>query len=402
MIEIQKGERIAKVIARAGLCSRRDAEAWITAGRVSLDGKVLTSPATLVTAESRIEVDGALLPEAEAPRLWRYHKPRGELTTARDPQGRATVFDHLPADVPRLQAVGRLDINSEGLLLMTNDGGLKRQLELPANGWLRRYRVRAHGRVTAARLAALAKGVTVEGIDYGPVEAQLDRQSGANAWLTIGLREGKNREVRKICAHLGLAVNRLIRVSYGPFALAKLPNRSLEEVPSKRLREALGLEDREKRKTRGKGFARAKPKPNRPGSRHGLKKPEKTEGAGGGKPGIGKSGANKSARGTRGAARTEQPRSATKTGAKPAARSAAARTKPAAARSAASKSKTAKPATARGGTAKKGTAKPKPGFAKPTPKKPAPKKSTSMKPAGKKPAAKKDNRKSHANRRRPS
>ncbi|WP_420345311.1 pseudouridine synthase [Pelagibius sp.] len=276
MAEIRKGERIAKVIARAGLCSRRDAEAWIAAGRVSLDGRVLDSPAALVTDESRIEVDGAPLPAAEPARLWRYHKPRGELTTARDPQGRTTVFDRLPPDLPRLQAVGRLDINSEGLLLMTNDGALKRQLELPANGWLRRYRVRVHGRVSTARLAALAKGVTVEGVNYGPVEASLDQQTGANAWLTVGLREGKNREVRKICAHLGLAVNRLIRVAYGPFALAKLPNRGLEEVPAQRLRQALGLEKKEKTK-RGKGFAKARPKPNRPGSRRGFKKPEHKE-----------------------------------------------------------------------------------------------------------------------------
>ncbi|WP_299396996.1 pseudouridine synthase [Pelagibius sp.] len=276
MAEIQKGERIAKVIARAGLCSRRDAEAWIAAGRVSLDGRVLDSPAAVVTAESRIEVDGTPLPEAEPARLWRYHKPRGELTTARDPQGRTTVFDRLPPELPRLQAVGRLDINSEGLLLMTNDGALKRQLELPANGWLRRYRVRVHGRVSTARLAALAKGVTVEGVNYGPVEASLDQQTGANAWLTVGLREGKNREVRKICAHLGLAVNRLIRVSYGPFTLGKLPNRGLEEVPAQRLRQALGLEKKEKQK-RGKGFAKAKPKPNRPGSRRGFKKPEHGE-----------------------------------------------------------------------------------------------------------------------------
>ena len=269
MAETPKGERIAKVIARAGLCSRRDAEAWIAAGRVSLDGQVLDSPGALVTDDSRIEVDGVALPEAEPPRLWRYHKPRGELTTARDPQGRATVFDRLPADLPRLQAVGRLDINSEGLLLMTNDGALKRQLELPSNGWLRRYRARVRGRVSPARLAALEKGVTVEGVSYGPVEAQLDQQTGANAWLTMGLREGKNREVRKICAHLGLTVNRLIRVSYGPFVLGKLPNRALEEVPSKRLREALGLEEEgqeEARQGLRQGQAEAQP----PGLPQGL------------------------------------------------------------------------------------------------------------------------------------
>jgi 23S rRNA pseudouridine2605 synthase len=265
-----KGERVAKVIARAGLCSRRDAEAWILAGRVTVDGRALASPAATVTAESRIEVDGEPLRAAEAARLFRYHKPRGEITTARDPQGRTTVFDHLPPVLGRLQAIGRLDINSEGLLLLTNDGALKRQLELPSSGWLRKYRVRVQGRVRPERLVALAKGITVEGVDYGPVEASLDRQSGTNAWLTVGLREGKNREVRKICAHLGLAVNRLIRIAYGPFSLGKLPKRALAEVEPARLRQALGLEDKAK-KARGKGFAKPKPKPNRPGSKRGFK-----------------------------------------------------------------------------------------------------------------------------------
>ncbi len=276
MAEIEAGERIAKVIARAGLCSRRDAETWIRAGRVSVDGKVLTSPAAVVTDASRIAVDGEPLPAAAPPRLFCYHKPRGEITTARDPQGRPTVFDHLPGGLPRLQAVGRLDINSEGLLLLTTDGGLKRQLELPSSGWLRRYRVRAQGHVHPDRLAALAKGITVDGVDYGPVEAVLDRQSGANAWLTFALREGKNREVRKICAHLGLRVNRLIRIAYGPFKLGKLPKRALEEVPPKQLRLALGLEEQDKKK-KGKGFAKAKPKPNRPGSKRGFKHQREAE-----------------------------------------------------------------------------------------------------------------------------
>jgi 23S rRNA pseudouridine2605 synthase len=227
LVAQEKGERVAKVIARAGLCSRRDAETWIASGRVSVDGKVLHSAAEVVTSASRIEVDGERLPAAEAMRLFRYHKPRGEITTARDPQGRTTVFDHLPAGLPRLQAVGRLDINSEGLLLLTNDGGTKRQLELPTRGWLRRYRVRVHGEVNPERLAALAKGITVDGVDYGPVEAALDHQTGTNAWLTIGLRVGKTREVRKICAHLRLYVNRLIRVAYGPFSLGKLPKRGI-------------------------------------------------------------------------------------------------------------------------------------------------------------------------------
>lgn len=386
MVEIQKGERIAKVIARAGLCSRRDAEAWIAAGRVSLDGRVLDSPAAVVTADSVIEVDGVPLPEAEAPRLFRYHKPRGELTTTRDPQGRATVFDRLPAELPRLQAVGRLDINSEGLLLMTNDGALKRQLELPASGWLRRYRVRAHGRVIPARLAALAKGITVEGVDYGPVEAQLDRQSGANAWLTIGLREGKNREVRKICAHLGLSVNRLIRISYGPFSLGKLANRNLEEVPPKRLREALGLESSEKRKPRGKGFAKAKPKPNRPGSRRGFKKPEKTEGAAGTK--------------------TSKRQAAAKAAQKPARAAAAAKAKPAGsgptdktgAKKTGLKKTRVKKAAARPTSGKAVRAKAKPRTGKPA-NKPANKTASKT---GRKAVGKKDTRKSHANRRRPS
>src|SRR3546814_880987 len=196
--------------------------------------------------------------------------PRGEITTTRDPDGRTTVFDRLPPELGRLQAVGRLDINSEGLLLLTNDGALERQLELPSSGWLRRYRVRVHGRVVPERLAALAKGVTVESIDYGPIEATLDHQTGANAWLTVTLHEGKNREVRKICGHLGLTVNRLIRIAYGPFALGKLPKRALEEVDPGRLRQALGLEEKTKKK-HGKGFAKAKPKPNRPGSRRGFK-----------------------------------------------------------------------------------------------------------------------------------
>ncbi|HMA16637.1 MAG TPA: pseudouridine synthase [Kiloniellaceae bacterium] len=270
MAPAEKGERIAKVIARAGLCSRRDAEAWVAAGRVTVDGKVLTSPAAVVTPDARIAVDGEALPAAAPPRLFRYHKPRGEITTARDPQDRTPVFDRLPADLPRLQAVGRLDINSEGLLLLTNDGALKRQLELPSSGWQRRYRVRVHGRVLPERLAALAKGVTVEGVDYGPIEATLDYQTGSNAWLTVALREGKNREVRKICAHLGLTVNRLIRIAYGPFSLGKLPKRALDEVEPARLRQALGLEEKPTKKYR-KGFAKPKAKPNRPGSRRGFK-----------------------------------------------------------------------------------------------------------------------------------
>src|SRR3954470_23290552 len=188
-------QRIAKVLARAGLCSRRDAERWIAEGRVTLDGEVLTSPAINVTEASDIRVDGKPLPEPDRPRLWRYHKPAGLVTTHRDERGRPTVVDALPKDVPGLISIGRLDLNSEGLLLLTNDGTLARTLELPATGWVRRYRVRVHGRVDERALAALANGVTVEGTRYGPIEAGLDSRKGENAWIDVGLREGRNREV---------------------------------------------------------------------------------------------------------------------------------------------------------------------------------------------------------------
>ncbi len=234
------GERIAKRLARAGLCSRREAERWITAGRVAVDGAVLESAAFNVTAESRITVDGKPLPAAEATRLWRYHKPAGTITSNKDPQGRPTIFDHLPAGLPRVISVGRLDMGSEGLLLLTNDGTLARRLELPATGWVRRYRVRVHGRVEPRRLEALADGVTVSGVRYGPITATLDRQQGANAWLTIALAEGKNREVRRVCEYLGWTVGRLIRTSFGPFQLGNLARGAIDEVPKKVLREQLG------------------------------------------------------------------------------------------------------------------------------------------------------------------
>lgn len=234
------GERIAKVLARAGLCSRREAEKWIAAGRVAVNGDTLTSPSVNVDADDRVAVDGKPLPERERTRLWLYHKPRGLVTTTRDARGRPTVFERLPPELPRVVAVGRLDINTEGLLLLTNDGGLARILELPSTGWLRRYRVRAHGRTTQAELDRLAEGVTIDGIRYAGLEATLDRVQGSNLWLTIGLREGKNREVRKVLAHLGLSTNRLIRLSYGPFQLGELASGAIREVRGKVLRDQLG------------------------------------------------------------------------------------------------------------------------------------------------------------------
>src|SRR5262245_12165196 len=217
------GERIAKVIARAGLASRREAEAWIAAGRVAVNGEPIASPARNVTAADQIAVDGQPLPARERTRLFLYHKPRGLVTTHADPGGRPTIFGVLPRGLPRLISVGRLDINTEGLLLLTNDGGLARVLELPATGWLRRYRVRAHGRVQQEALDRLRQGVTVEGIRYGAIEASIDRTQGSNVWLTFAIREGKKHEVKTVLGHLGLAVNRLIRVSFGPFQLGELP-----------------------------------------------------------------------------------------------------------------------------------------------------------------------------------
>jgi 23S rRNA pseudouridine2605 synthase len=232
--------RIAKAIAHAGLCSRRDAEAWIAAGRVAVNGKALTTPAHVVSPGDRITVDGKPLPEAQGARLWRYHKRRGLVTSHKDPQGRKTVFDALPPGLPRVVSVGRLDINTEGLLLLTTDGELARHLELPSTGWLRRYRVRAHGKASQEALDALRQGVTLDGIRYGPVDARLDREQGSNLWLTISLREGKNREVKRIAEHLGLTVNRLIRVSFGPFSLGDLPEGAVEEVKRRVLADQLG------------------------------------------------------------------------------------------------------------------------------------------------------------------
>jgi len=233
-------QRIAKVLARAGLCSRRDAERWIAEGRVAVDGKVLTSPAFTVTDASEIRVDGHPLPEPQRARLWRHHKPAGLITTHRDEKGRATVFAALPKELPRLISIGRLDLNAEGLMLLTNDGALARRLELPATGWLRRYKVRVHGIVDPARLVALDKGVTIDSVAYGQIHAQLERQQGSNAWIALSLREGKNREVRRVMEHLGYTVTRLIRLSYGPFQLGHLERGAIEEVPKKVLEEQLG------------------------------------------------------------------------------------------------------------------------------------------------------------------
>lgn len=235
-----EGERIAKVIARAGLASRREAEGWIAAGRVTVNGKAITSPALNIKPGDRVTVDGQPLPRRARTRLFLCNKPRGLVTTHSDPEGRPTIFASLPKHLPRLISVGRLDMNTEGLLLLTNDGGLARVLELPATGWLRRYRVRALGRVTQETLDGLRKGITVEGVHYGPIEATLERQLESNCWLNVGIREGKNREVRKVMESLGLKVSRLIRIAFGPFELGSIEECAVKEVETQDLRRALG------------------------------------------------------------------------------------------------------------------------------------------------------------------
>jgi len=237
-----EGERIAKRLARVGVASRREAERLIEAGRVAVDGKKITSPALNVTDANVITLDGKPVAQAEETRVWRYHKSAGNLTTNKDPQGRPTIFEKLPPELPRVVTVGRLDFNTEGLLLLTNDGELARHLELPRNAWLRHYRVRVYGTINAKKLKALESGVEIEGVHYDSVKVEVENEKaeGANQWLAVIIREGKNREVRKIMEHVGLQVTRLIRVSFGPFQLGKLPRGGIEEVPRRILRESLG------------------------------------------------------------------------------------------------------------------------------------------------------------------
>ncbi|MEM9708428.1 MAG: pseudouridine synthase [Pseudomonadota bacterium] len=259
------GERIAKVLARAGIASRRDAEKLILKGRVAVNGATIASPALNVTPSDRVTFDGKPTATPDKARLWLYHKPEGLVTTARDEKGRPTVFDAMPETLPRVLSVGRLDIASEGLLLLTNDGGLKRRLELPSTGWLRKYRVRVHGAPEEATFAPLRQGLEIDGERFRPMEVSLDRQQGANAWVTIGIREGKNREIRRAMEAVGCPVNRLIRISYGPFRLGDLKPGEVSEVKARILRDQLGLQDKQqsdwaKPKTAGKSRQRQRAK----------------------------------------------------------------------------------------------------------------------------------------------
>lgn len=278
MSENETSERIAKYLARAGVASRREVERMIEGGRVRVNGKLLDTPAFKVSASDKIEVDGKLVEPPAATRLWRYHKPAGLVTTHADPEGRETVFDAIPDDIGRVISIGRLDLTSEGLLLLTNDGALARALELPSTGWMRRYRARAFGTVDQTAVNKLKAGVTVEGIKYGPMDVEIERETGSNIWLNIGIREGKNREVRKALDSVGLKVNRLIRTAYGPFQLGDLGRGEIKPVPGRVLKDQCGHLVEIASTT---GEAVAKPRPQRPG-----RKPVKRKMGGAGQPGL--------------------------------------------------------------------------------------------------------------------
>lgn len=233
-------ERIAKFMARSGVCSRRDAEKLIEQGRVTVNGELVNSPAFNVSGEEKILLDGEKLPQVENTRLWLYYKPEGLVTTHKDTAGRPTVFENLPHGMPRVISVGRLDLNSEGLLLLTNNGELSRTLELPENGWSRRYKVKVHGFLDERKLKSLEKGCTIDGVNYGSIKVEVETKKGTNSWLMVTLHEGKNREIRKVMKFAGLDVARLIRLSYGPFQLGALKENEVKEVPQKVLREQLG------------------------------------------------------------------------------------------------------------------------------------------------------------------
>ncbi|MGJ8546909.1 MAG: pseudouridine synthase [Sulfitobacter sp.] len=326
-----KGDRIAKVLSRAGVASRRDAERMIEAGRVTVNGAEISSPALNVSETDTITVDGKPIAEPEPPRIWLYHKPAGLVTTDRDEQGRQTIYEDLPEDMPRVMSIGRLDLNSEGLLLLTNDGGVKRKLELPSTGWLRRYRVRVNGRPQDADFEPLRAGVVASGEPFQPMTVSLDRQQGANAWLTVGIREGKNREIRRAMEEIGLKVSRLIRISYGPFQLGELKPGAVEELRRKIVRDQLGMPAEDPT-----GTARPKPKP----SFKGKSKP-KSRSTMAGKPGLPKPEEALPPGARPGGRPSNKPSGAKPFGAKPAGR------KPFGAKPASSKPANAKPSSPR-------------------------------------------------------
>ncbi|MCF4164732.1 pseudouridine synthase [Zavarzinia compransoris] len=307
-----EGERIAKYLARAGVCSRRDAERLIEDGKVTVDGTVLTTPAFKVTGSERIMVEGRLVGSPQKTRLWRFNKPRGLVVSHKDEQGRPTVFDLLKsAGLPRVISIGRLDLNSEGLLLVTNDGELARRLELPENAWVRRYRVRVAGEIKPERLEALKKGITIDGVRYGSIEVSVDRIGGLNAWLEVALTEGKNREIRKVMDHLGLSVNRLQRVNYGPFDLERLDPGDIAPIGPAVIEKIMKGEeiryDKPAPKPKPDPAAAEKPRRAKPESARGRAAPEKPDGA--------KSGSRKSAAPKAGGQREDGPKP---TGRKPA------------------------------------------------------------------------------------